>query len=227
MPSTKQLVTEIQSLAHGWNRDGERGILPILNEIVRYMVDHDSNNNIVVDATTGLPPLLSTVEDTYQYTMPNDCRKVIAIIYDPLYRDRAQDRDGYNRGRVYQEFGQVRGFYWFSGVKYKVARGTHRPRTRLSNATFTFYDNPETTDEKYLSVYYREHTNILQETTQIPIEEQYHDLVVRGTVARIRARQYGDLADWLDWKQTAVPNEYWMESNEKPAGSSLIPLKWA
>ena len=217
MPSTREISRQILQQAHGWQVDGARGVLPYINEIHRYMVAHDSETNVYIDPATGLPPYLTTVDGTRQYTMADNVRKIASVFFDesvPMDYGDAVNYDNYGN------------YLWIKGTRYREVKAGSRPKNRSSNATITFQFNPGTTTDIYFTKYYIVPTEITSVSIDLDIPDEYHDLVVDGVVARIRAVQYGNNDTYLMWRNERVPNEYWLETNENPNKDDLIPLRW-
>lgn len=216
MPTTKQIVTSVQTKT-GWNRDGtDKGILPVLNRMHRYMIDHDCENNVIMDDATGRPPTFDTTDGTFTYNCPANVRKVAAIMYDPEERraNYGQNQNAWNDRR-----------FFYAGVWYREVFVSTRPRTRGANAVVRFPYNPQDTTGWYYRKAYREATDIVSEQIQVELEEQYHELLEDGILAFIRAQDYGDNEPYVNWKNERVSTEYWDEMNDNPTENSLFPLR--
>lgn len=217
MPSTRVLVTRSMNVARGWNRDGAKGILPILDEINRYMMSKDAGVNVIINSSTGLPPYLATTSGTRQYTMVDSCRKVASV-----YQLRAEE--GYS-DTGYDDAGLFPYATW-GGKEYFEIPVTTRPKTRNSNALVIFRENPGTTTTRYFLKYYNEVREISSESVDIDVPEKFHDLVLDGVLARIRQVDYGELGQWQTWRDR-VAMEYWDEANENPYRNTLTPIRYA
>lgn len=212
MPSTKEIVTRINALVKGWNRDGTKGILPVLNEVHRYMMSHDCEQNEYIDGSTGLPPLLSTTAGVYQYSLPSTARKHIQVMVE----DTCNDYDDYG---YYREV-------WWQGEKYKEVPVRSRPTKRNTAGYIIFRDDPGTHSDRYYWRYYLLPTDITAESVDLDIEEKFHDLVIDGVVARIRQVEYGDSEPYLIWRNQRVPDEYWDSQNDNETKSNFINLRY-
>lgn len=220
MPTTSQLVTNIQRRCSGWTITGSRGILPVLNDVHRYMVARDCENNLAIDSTTGMPPYLDTVEGTVEYELPTNARKLKAVfIEQPSYGDAGISviNEYYNRRSRWDDF-------FYRGYKYYNVPLTSRPRNRNRNPVLWFRDDPGTQEDYYFLAYYINARDISSVGIQLDIEEQYHMLVEDGVVARIRQVEYGDTAPWMGW-QERVMAEYWEEQNSSPSVPNQITLR--
>lgn len=70
MSSTLELLTILQEQHKGWNIDGERGILPHFNAAHFILAANESEQNVYYDEANGDLPALTTVAQTYNYTLP-------------------------------------------------------------------------------------------------------------------------------------------------------------
>lgn len=206
MPSTKWIITRVVSFTK-WNRDGDRGVLPILDEIHRYMRSHDSETNIYINPATGFPPYLTTTAGTYQYSMASTVRKIGRVF-------TRQTEDGYDDVSQYR-------YLAYLGEQYYEVPVTTRPRTRSTDAYLIFRDDPGNTTERYFYERYDEPTSIDGESINLDVEDKYHDLVVDGCVARIREYEYGDSAPYLAWRER-VALDYWGEQNNNYYNEGLV-----
>ena len=217
MPSSRVLITRAMNAARGWNRDGARGILPILDEVNRYMISRDAEVNIAINATTGQPPYLETTSGTRQYTLGGAVRKV-ASVYQ-LREEEGYTDTGFDDVNVYP-------YATWRGLEYYEIPITTRHRKRNSNAIVYFRDNPGTTTTRYFLKYYIEPTEIASENIDLDVTENYHHLVLDGILARIRQIEYGELDQWQTWRER-VALEYLDELNETPYRDTLTPIRYA
>jgi hypothetical protein len=217
MPSTRVLITRAMTFARGWNRDGTKGILPVLDEINRYMMSKDAEVNIAINSATGQPPYLATTSGTRQYTMADTVRKVASV-----YQLRAEENysdTGFDDISLFP-------YATWQGKEYYEIPITTRPKTRNSNALVYFRENPGTTTNRYFLKSYTDVTEISSENIDIDVPEKFHDLVLDGVLARIRQTEYGELDQWQTWRDR-VAMEYWDEMNENPYRNTLTPIRYA
>lgn len=212
MPTTRQIITDVVSLVKGYNRDGTRGVLPVLDKIHRIMRSGDYDTNVYIDPATGFPPYLTTVSGQRQYVLGSTIRKTKYVMV-------ANTDEGYDNYSLYPTI-------VFDGTTYYEALVTTYPRTRSQNARVIFRDDPGDTTQKFYHAYYLEPASIVSENIQLQVEEQYHDIVIEGCVAWIRRIEYGNSDEWNDWRFNKMPATYWSEQNNQPAIDDLIPLRW-
>lgn len=207
MPATRELIVRALEMCHGWNTSGSRGLLPIFDEINRYMVSHDCERNILIDSATGLPPYLTTVAGTFAYDLPATYRKLKSIFIDT-------DEDNYDSYGLFE-------VYKFKEKEFFYIPVTSRPKTLSTNATVTFRDDPGATTAKYFLEGYRACTSIGSIDVELDTEEEFHDLVLDGVLARVRSIEFGDQQQWMAWRER-VSFEYWAEMNKQMTRTTLI-----
>jgi hypothetical protein len=177
------------------------------------MVSHDCERNIIIDTTTGFPPLLTTVAGTYNYSLPLTVRKLKTVFIDT-------DEDNYDDYGTYDCYQfKDKTFYWIPV--------TSRPKSLSNAATITFRSDPGSTTAKYYYEGYRAPTEITSVEVELDIEEEFHDMFLDGVLHRVRLIEYGDQTNWLSWRNERVPTEYWAEMNKQPTRSTLMPYRYA
>jgi len=180
------------------------------------MIHHDCENNVYYDPATGLPPVFATTAGTYQYTLPDDCRKLASVFI-------AETNRQYESNLTIDAYGD---YFYLQGTRYQEVRASSRPKTPNSNAVLTFSFDPGTTTQQYYRKYYLVARDISSSEIELDVPDTYHDLVVDGLIARVRQIQYGENDQYLLWRNERVPKEYWQEMNENPTQDGLMPLRW-
>ena len=212
MPSTSAIVSRIQELAHGWNRTGTRGILPLLDDVNRYMVGHDSETNVPLSSSTGLFPYLVTTAGTFEYDAPSDCRKVAKVLV------LSSASRGYDKWSSYERV-------TYQGTQFLAVPVRTRPKNRNDDAKIYFRSDPGSTTETYYLKYYKSPTAISSVNVNLDVPDEYHDLVIDGVIARIRQIEYGEQQQYLIWRNERVSNEYWQETNDNADTTSMMNLR--
>jgi hypothetical protein len=208
MPTTRELLQELQYDGPGWNIDGTRGLLYYLNQAHRYMMSGDCEHHIRVDTSTGKPPTLDTIEGQIDYEMPDDCRKLFLVAID------AEDtlNNYYNANRDYTDEWYVRSFKFREHPYWEVAAQSTFALAN-ANARLQFVHNPGETSDLYHIFYYVKPTEILSDSIQVQVPEIYHDILLDGVMARIGLKEYGDRNNYEYWKREIVAKIYWKEMN--------------
>lgn len=223
MPTTREMITQIQLEAKGWNRDGVRGVLYHFREAHRYMMSQDSEQNIIIDDNTGRPPGFSTTLNKFSYTVGSgqdidvgvEVRRIAGILVDAYVTNNKTSQffyTFYNRFNAYPWSTEeifVQGHpYWNIPVR-QVDRRPGKP-VRFS----TVYNPADTSgiNPNFLLYAYKLPTEIVSEQVEPDVPEQYHDLLVEGALARIERKQYGKKDAYEFWTRK-VNDEYNTEMN--------------
>lgn len=213
MPTTRQIIAELQYDAQGWQAEGERGLRPVLEICHRYMMSGDCWQHIKINSSTGRPPILETTSGTYQYDAGSDCRKVYAIGIDAL-SDYVPTvfYNYYNRlaGRVVMD----QRIITIGGWAYIYIEAYTQDVMRGAEAKVTFPFNPGTTDDTYYLFYYKKYDDITSDSVDPGMPERYHEILKDGVLARIGKKSYGDNNAWDHWKNVVVPKEYWFQADQ-------------
>ena len=188
---------------------GPRGLLSLFNAAHRYMQSGDCEQFIYIDPATGKPPLITTVDSTYTYSAPTDCRKIFAVCIDGINSTGGYwYYNFYNIQKNYTTNLEKLVFrnYWY----YKIPLQTYS-RNLNSVAQYKFPYNPgSTTNTIYYLFYYLLPREILSDSIDPDVPEQYHDLLMDGVLARVGKKTYGDMNPYDAWKQE-VKVKYWKE----------------
>lgn len=201
MYTTSQIAQQVLVTASDWNVSGERGVLPVINEINRMMMGANIDHAVRISAATGRYPTLDTQDSVMQYDCPDDCRKVADVLVQAN-----EQYNAYNARFDYQRT-QVWGLNFYS-----IRNITSRLKSLSANATVTFPDNPGDTTGYYYLKYWIEPTNIQSINQQVDVPPDWHWMLVDGVVARIQPKQYGKPDPFIAWREQ-MKMEFWGEMN--------------
>jgi len=82
MATTSQLLTWIELECHGWQREGPRGSRALFNEAHTILIARRSEDNVILDQTTGDLPYFTTQASTYRYEAPADVWLIDSVLVD-------------------------------------------------------------------------------------------------------------------------------------------------
>ena len=210
--TTQEILAQLQYDASGWPVEGARGLRHYLNECHRFMMSQDCQQNIVIDASTGKPPTINTTKRTHRYNAPAACRRIFMIGVDSY--DTAASAflyNYYNQNRNVNNLRQKQ----FSDWNYLVIPArTVDARPNNVRATYTFTYDPQTTTDIYHLFYYEKPVEILSDSIQPQVQDQFHDLLIDGVLARIGKKEYGSDDNYRYWREMIVKREYNKEMNK-------------
>lgn len=142
MATTRQMVDWILMNANGWDRDGVRGILPILNEVHRILFQQETEQTLKFDSVTGDFPFIPTIAGVYKYELPSDVWRVSEVLLPfPLnpdygFRNLLPDYNYIKHER------QVDTKIYFHKRYAKLPNVTALDKTSSANAMIRFHDDP-------------------------------------------------------------------------------------
>jgi len=151
MATTSQLLTWIESVKHGWTREGVKGTRPLLNEAHKMLLYDEIEQRLVLE--DGDFPFLVTTDSVYQYNLPVACSVLTAVVVDA---EETIDSDFHiedyrNNGKHY----------------YRILDVNSREATNDDAAILNFIGvNPGDTTELYRLVYYEAPINIASDVIQ-------------------------------------------------------------
>lgn len=217
MPSTRSLLQQLEFDAAGWQIDGVRGLRWILNECHRYMMCGDAWQHIYVDPSTGQPLTITTTDSdtsgTRQYTAPDDCRRIYDVCIDAQSNLASSVYSNYYNS-LRTTYPPHQYTFIFGGHQYIRIYVTTFDTLRYANCRYIFPFNPGNTTDTFYLFYYVRPTEILSDSIELDLAEQYHDILADGVLARIGKKSYGDTNAWEYWKKEIVPNQYWRINND-------------
>jgi len=82
VPSTKQIARWLQLNANGWNIEGVKGIVPLINEAQNILMQTESEQTLVRDTATGNFPSFETESGVFEYEMPANIWRVSQVLLD-------------------------------------------------------------------------------------------------------------------------------------------------
>jgi hypothetical protein len=200
MPSTKQLVNWIKLNANGWNRIGEKGIVPLINEAQNILMQHETPQMVKRDPLTGEFPSFDTVAGTYEYEMPSDVWRVSQILAAlPLQLDYNLPFSTYYgmNSNVEQPMEDL----VYHGKRYvRIPYVTSRDSFLNQAATVEFKVDPGTSTGVYLYLGYIRPTQIMSESINPSLPEKFHMThLLPATMKLIEAMQFGNWTDGVEY----------------------------
>jgi len=82
LPSTKQIARWLQLNANGWNIEGVKGIVPLINEAQNILMQIESEQTLAFDTVNGNFPSFQTESGVYEYDMPDNIWRVSQVLID-------------------------------------------------------------------------------------------------------------------------------------------------
>ena len=194
MPALSQMITWTLLQAPGWNRDGEKGLLPLFNEVYNIFKRVEQEQSIQI--SNGELPSLTTTAGTYSYNLPTTIWRVSKVGFSMPY---ASD---YNL-TILEDYGMSTNrerpdqYFYFGGRKYLRFPHIRSFDKDFSNACrIEFTVDPGTTSNLFLYVGYREApVQLTSENVEPELPERCHQFLMQGVLKLVEALQNGNYVE--------------------------------
>lgn len=218
MPTTKQVVEWIKLDANGWNVDGPRGILPVLNVVQNLMLEEQTSQHVLYDPTTGIFPTFNTQDGVFEYEIANVWRITQVLI---KYEEAAD----YNLRTWYGDYAYDdprQELVTWQKKRYMLVGDCRTIEATISdNARIIFSNDPGDTTGYFHYRGYARPTQITSVSIPLTVPEKYHlPYVVPAVIEFIKAWQVGGWSDAIKtvMKEFVLPVR--KEMNEAAQGDS-------
>lgn len=180
MATTSYNISRILDRVTNYSREEVRDTL---DEVQRIVYSVEAEQCFYIDATTGMPPILTTTDGQYQYNCPSNCRRT-AVIFTESWP--------YPYSRTRPQFPWKR--YYFRGKGYYKVPVHSRDALPDNDqvGTVTFYVNPGDTTDKYYHLYWLNPTRISDETIELSIPPHVHWRVREVCIQLLSKEQHGE-----------------------------------
>jgi len=220
MPTTQQIVTWV-NMQTGWNRDGVRGILPILNEVNTILCQVKAEQFLYFDPTTGSLPILHTTAGVYSYNFPSNiwCVGEIVIQY-PLqnfYDLYPLSNYGFKQNLI-EPIEDI----WIGGRRYlrfKQVRTWEKSGSNPAKILFTV--DPGLTSDIFAYAGYTLPTPITSENIQVGVPDRFHlSHVMPAILKMIEGYQTNTVSEAREYIIQRIRPQIIEEMNKGPQGGS-------
>ena len=193
MPTTKQVVEWIKLDANGWNVDGPRGILPILNDVQNLMLEEQVAQRVKYDSSTGIFPTFNTVAGTFEYEIPDIWRITEVLI-------KYENSSDYNLRTWYGDYSdddqRLKQVIWQSKRYLTIKDCRTTEKTIGEDCKIIFSNDPGDTTGFFHYRGYEQPNQITSVSVPLSIPEKYHlTYLVPAVITLIQAWQTGGWKD--------------------------------
>lgn len=194
--TTEELISMLEKQFKGWNRDGDRGILPYLNIAQKILCSVPSKQFLVFDESTGKLPTITTVDGTFTYDLPSTINFIDMIL--------VEDGPNVSVSFGYQDYGRsVRSTFKayeaveFSGIAYfKIPYVRSYPATENDVAKVIFTENPESSTDKYMYYGYKKPIDLVSDAIPLSIHPPFDALYLLPATAKLmEGVEHGNYVD--------------------------------
>jgi hypothetical protein len=225
MPSTTELINYLKIQADGWNRNGEKGLLEVLNQAQDLLYLQDMAQTIAYRSDGDLP-YISTTDGTYEYTLnqattglSDDIWRVGSVLVKPPFSNQllAAIRVEYGitpnlRQPVQQmEFNGVE-YYKFYQVKTKDA-------LRSGHPSLKFTTNVGSTTQEFYILAYKKPQKLISEQIRPSIPEHLHiSCLLPAAMKLVEGYQNGNFIEALQYIDKEIKPMVQSEMNDGEQG---------
>lgn len=205
MPSTVQLINKMEMNADGWNRTGEKGLLGILNEAQNILLRQECAQR-QVNRNDGDLPYIATTDGTYKYELSQanldlvteeiNIWRVAGVFVRPPFSQNLRSIIALDYG-VEPDMRQPIQPMEFNGIEYfRFHQVKYKDAVYGGNPWLTFTTNPGDSTQDYYLLCYEDPTQIISESINPEIPEQYHYTILLPTALKLlEAHQNGN---WIE-----------------------------
>lgn len=220
---TNELSALIQQSKPGWSRPND--VIPLIRDVVNILCKVENDRFLIIDPTTGRPPLLSTTANNFgPYNGPSGSWRVAEIMlkepaydytwlldYDTQYGERPYIN---STNRI-----SINGNWYYPCQFVKTEDALEADATTGENGLPKIYfsRNPETVSDRWYMKAYRKPPQITSDRIQLPIPDSYgcHRLyVLPACLTLIEAIDHGNYQNGLTYIETVIKPKMWHVLNK-------------
>jgi hypothetical protein len=200
--STKTLIDRIVPYAQGWDREGTRSIIKLIEQGQdELFAEADQNaTHFIPSDNQGFPPYLKTVADTYRYNMTQanivstlamtvggSARAIRIREIKKVFVDATVS--GYADKWIGEPFiWRFTNNYGVTDTRLKVAEIPCEkfPALESDTAYLTFFDNPETANDKYFLDGLYEPARLTSESIPLFVPQRFEQALEEFVIGKVQ-----------------------------------------
>ena len=191
MPSLSQMITWTLLQAPGWERDGEKGVLPLFNDVYNILKRNESEQSVQISG--GELPALTTVAGIFSYNIPTTIWRVSKVGFSMPYTSN------YNLS-ILEDYGMSTNrqkpdqYFYFAGRQYLRFPHVRCFDKDYSNpARIEFVVDPGATTNLFLYIGHKEPPlQLVSESIEPELPENCHQYLMQGVLKLVEALQNGN-----------------------------------
>lgn len=235
--STLSVVDEILLKAPGWQRDGSKSVLAMMNRAQNYLFSKPSVQSIYVDPATGDYPFLVTVAGQRAYTIPGVTMTIGGVPDTPIrikqvYEVLAKNQNLLVNQNGFQinDYGVIQNMRYIDGTAGDEVYYNFTPvaAKELDDAKVIFPFDPGAATTKYQIKALIEPAQLLSDTIPLMVEMDDEMALIEGALGYIEFFDYGR-SDRMDRFEQMYAPRYWAKYRVIPSPRSsrgTIPRKF-
>lgn len=198
MATTSELLDVLVEQFKGWNRDGERGILRYLDVAHQILCNVETDERVIMDTSAGGLPGITTVDGTYEYTMPSNVGYVSKVgvessLTSTVSGTALSTLTGLDYGTRRGTYTPIE-YFKFGGIEYiriPYIRTYQAGETAYAKVLFTV--NPGDTTSLYKYVAFKKPVSLTSDSIQHEIVPPFDDLyLLPATVKLLEGIEHGN-----------------------------------
>jgi hypothetical protein len=227
MPSTKELINYMKIQAEGWNRNGEKGLLEVLNQAQDILYHQDMSQTIAY-RSDGELPYIATQDNVFEYTLnqattglSSDIWRCDSVLVKPPFTNQllAAIRVEYGiTPNLRQPLQQIE----FNGVEYfRFHQIATEDSLRSGHPKLRFTSNPGVTTKDFYLLCYKKATPLISEQIRSSIPEHLHITVLLPAAMKlVEGYQNGNVIEALESIHRIFKPQMQAEMNSGDQGES-------
>jgi hypothetical protein len=177
--TTKELINYLKLNAEGWNRDGERGLLPILNEAQNILMMQEAAG-LVAYTESGDLPVIETSQGTRRYSVNQSLTGLSYDVWrvaDILIKTSSSADRNFTEygGSVYEAYTPPTQIMVFNGVEYvRFHQIAYTDAVESGYPELIFRKDPGDTTESYYLLSFKKPTQLVSELIPLSMPSHLH-----------------------------------------------------
>jgi hypothetical protein len=208
----------LQREANGWNRTGDKGILPVLNDVLNILLQNQTEQTVSL-TSEGQFPTITTTDNNYEYSVPIDIWRVAEVLIDyPTVEYGVLWADVFGTQLNIQ--GPIQDRH-YNGRRYTLVQPVKTiERIGGTAAQIIFRFNPGARDYYYRG--YEIADQLTSESVDIPLPDRLRMYVYQAAVLMINGIENGDIVPAIDYIEKTVRKKINKEQNAGAQGDSCF-----
>ena len=205
--------------ANGWDREGSRGVLPLLNEAQNMLWQNESEQAIYF--VDGELPALTIVDGQRSYNLPSNIWRVTDIV-TPISYNNGITSPIIGEYDIQYAFDKSIEYIQISGRKYlRFKQVRSYDKTGSNPARVEFGVDLDAGDDLYRYIGLAYPTQLTSEKIQPTIPDRYHfSHLLPATKKLIEAFQNGNQIEARQYIEEVIIPDFWNRMNEGTQGRS-------
>lgn len=210
MSTTREIVNRLVQKHKGWNADGPRGVLPLLNVAHEILTSSRGEQSVFLDETNGRLPYFNTTEGDRDYTF-STIREVKYILVEVGVSGSVIETISGTDYGMRASTKQPIDYLHFGGIDYMRVRYVRSwPATPGgANARISFLVDPGTTSDVYQYLGYRLPTYLSSLDVQHDVPPPYDSIYLEPAAdLLITGMENGTYADAINVINTTIAKNF-------------------